>query len=353
MNNPVLTIDTTKLKHNAQTLKTLCGGHGIEICAVTKAACADIAVAQAFLDSGISMLADSRVSNLKRLARFPVSKMMLRLPMLSEAADVVRYADISLNSELDTVRALSKAACRQKKIHGAVIMVEMGDLREGVLMDDVMPFASEGLKLPGLRLYGIGANFNCYGGVIPDAEKLSQLASLASQIERHFSVRLPIVSGGNSRSLHLLLEGSMPKGVNHLRLGESILLGRETSYGKAIEGLFSDVFKLTAEVVEIKEKPSVPYGNLGLDAFGQKPCFEDKGIMRRAIFACGRQDVLAAQLMPYPDGMEFIGASSDHMIFDVTRVQACYKVGDTIDFALPYGALVAAFTSKYINKRYL
>ena len=40
---------------------------------------------------------------------------------------------------------------------------------------------------------GIGANFNCYDGVIPDEPKLTELTGLAKEIESRFNIELPIV----------------------------------------------------------------------------------------------------------------------------------------------------------------
>jgi len=117
------------------------------------------------------------------------------------------------------------------------------------------------------------------------------LVNIAEKLERDFNIDIKIISGGNSSSLFLINENKLPSKINNLRIGEAILLGRETAYGKKIDGTFDDVFRLVCEVVENKEKPSVPVGEKGLDAFGNKPVFEDKGIMQRAILGIGRQDI--------------------------------------------------------------
>lgn len=353
MSNPSLIIDTSKLRHNVKIVSKMCKASGIDICAVTKACCAHPKIAEIFSESGAAMLADSRVQNLKQLSSYSTSKMMLRLPMISEAMDVVRYCDVSLNSELKTVKALSEAAVKLSKQHGIIIMIELGDLREGIPPEEALAFAKETIKLPGVNLTGVGVNFNCYGGVIPDEENLSRLAEVASDIEEKLGINLQIISGGNSGSLYLLKENKMPSKINNLRLGESILLGMDTSFQQKIEGLNYDVFTLKAEVIEMKEKPSVPSGNIGLNAFGQETGYVDNGVIRRVILACGRQDLPCDRLIPIEDGVKYLGSSSDHMILDITQSGKGYAVGDIITFNLSYGALVGAFSSKYIHKIFI
>lgn len=350
MHYPMLIVNRGKLKYNIETMLRIGRDAGIDICAVTKVFCAHPGIAGIFVEAGAKILGDSRIQNLKKLAHLPVRKMMLRIPMISEAKEIVRYADVSLNSELKTIDALSQAAISLNKRHGVIIMVELGDLREGVMPEEVVDFAGKVLQEKGVQLNGVGANLNCYGGVLPTENNLSQLVSIARKIENEYNISLPIVSGGNSGSVYLMQENRMPKGINQLRLGETILRGCETSFQKRIDGLHQDVFTFRAEIVEIKVKPSYPAGEIGMDAFGNRPSYEDKGPMKRAILACGRQDVLFNHLSPLDEGVEFVGASSDHLIMDVTNAAKDYAIGDTMDFSIKYGALLAACTSEYVCK---
>lgn len=350
MRYPALIIDRQKLVENTQAITWLCRDAGIGFCAVTKAVCAHPEIARAFLEGGATSLADSRIENLIRLSAFPVPKLLLRIPMPSEADDVVRFADISLNSEWTTLERLSEAAVRLGRIHGVILMVELGDLREGVPLDQAVDLAGRTLRLPGLKLQGVGTNLNCYGGVIPDEHNLSELVVIARQIEAAYRIRLEIVSGGNSGSVYLAASGRMPAGINHLRLGEVLLLGRETSFRKQYPGLHTDAFTFRAEIIELKWKPSLPIGQVRQNAFGRKPHVHDRGLMLRAIVACGRQDILYDLITPRERGIKLVGASSDHLILDVTHSEHPLAVGDTVDFSLAYGALVAASTSEYVHK---
>lgn len=349
--NPRIDINLNKLKHNTKLLCDKCKENGIEIAAVTKAFCGNPDIAKAYIDGGVTYLADSRIENLKKLNNVPSEKMLLRLPMISRAKEVVTYADISLNSEIETIIALNDAAKSVNKIHKVIIMVDLGDLREGFFDNENLKEALLQLKeLKNIKIVGVGSNLTCYGGVIPSESNLGKLVQYSETIENILNTKLEIISGGNSSSIYLLEENRMPQKINNLRLGESILLGRESAYGKHIESTFEDVFQLVAEIIEIKHKPTVPIGEIGMDAFGNTPEFEDKGIRKRAILAVGRQDFGDNDIKPVEESIEIIGASSDHLIVDITKCDIDYKVGDEITFNIVYGSLLSLMTSEYIHK---
>ncbi len=368
MNTPRLTVDLDKLTHNVRTVAALCGRHGISVLGVVKAAAGHLEVARAFVAGGVTALGDSRLENLERLRRAGIGAelTMLRLPQPSRVADVVRLADVSLNSELSTIALLSREAERLGRRHGVVVMVDLGDLREGFWIGDgvatamaageLATLARELRSLSGVEVVGIGTNLTCYGGVVPTMGCLSGLVTIKAELESTLGRTLAVVSGGNTSSLPLMLEGGLPPGVNELRIGEGILLGRDTVRRDPIPGTFQDAFVLTAEVIEVKEKPSVPVGETANDAFGHKPAFADRGVRPRAILALGRQDVVPEALEPLLPGAEVLGASSDHLVVDVEDVAgggAAVKVGDEISFRVGYGALLAAMTSPYVKKEFV
>ncbi|HWJ04035.1 MAG TPA: alanine/ornithine racemase family PLP-dependent enzyme, partial [Verrucomicrobiae bacterium] len=297
-------------------------------------------------------LADSRLENLQRLKslNLNVPLMLLRMPGLSQVRDTITWADTSLNSQVETITALGIEAKRQGKIHSIVIMVDLGDLREGVLPKDVVNLARQVVSIKGLRLRGLGVNLACYGGVIPSEGNLGQLVGLARDVERETGQRLEVVSGGNSSSLGLLFGGKLPEGITHLRIGEGILLGRETVNRNPLPGAYQDAFILKAEVVEVQVKSSVPKGEIGQDAFGNIPVFTDTGPMMRAIVALGRQDVPSEGIYPLDNRLSIVGASSDHLIIDASK-RPGIRVGDIVRFGLCYGGLLGAMTSPFINKR--
>jgi len=350
---PNLTIDLDKIEHNARTITALCAARGIGVCGVTKVTCGMPQVARALLRGGVTAIGESRMKNIHRLKANGVTAtyMLLRIPPLSAVDDIVTSVNISLNSELSTIAALSEAAFRRGLAHRIILMVDLGDLREGVWPDDLIPVVREVLELPGIRLAGLGTNLSCYGGVIPSVENMNQLVDFAHQIEDRFQIRLEYISGGNSSALDLIAAGRMPAGVNHIRIGEGILLGRETVHRRPVPGTFQDAFLLRAEVIELKEKPSLPIGETGEDAFGGKPVFVDRGERDRAILNIGREDVYPEGMTPADDRLAILGASSDHLIVDVTDARAPVRLGDELPFFLNYSALLAAMTSAYVDKR--
>lgn len=351
--NPALIIQLSKIRHNAQVVTALCQRYGIMVTAVTKGFCAIPEVAEAMLQGGCSMVADSRVKNLQKLREFAfdVEYMLLRMPMLSETDEVVRCADISLNSEIATIQALNAAAKRAHARHKVVLMVDIGDLREGVWPDQLGKTVEAILACEYIHFEGIGTNLGCYGGVIPSPTNMQFLVEQKEWIETHFSVPVPLISGGSTSGLQLLVQGGMPPGVNHFRVGEGILLGRSTTDRFLIPGTFQDTFRIRGEVIECNEKPSVPIGERGLDAFGNIPQFADRGLRRRVIVALGRQDVVRTDgLAPFDETLVMLGATSDHLLVDTTESPYPYRVGDTVEFSLDYTSLLAAATSEYVVK---
>lgn len=347
---PRMEISLSKIKENTAILSSACRDKGINMWAVTKCFCSIPEVSKAIVSGGAVMLADSRISNLKKLKDIPVPKVLLRIPMHSQVDEVVEYADYSLNSELSTLLLLGKAAIKKGKIHKVIIMIDLGDLREGVWANDVESFVCGASKIEGISIRGFGVNLTCYGGVIPNADNLGKLVKIAKEMETKFNLDIEIISGGNSSSFYLVQNNKMIEGINNLRLGEVMLLGRETAFGNPIPGLHGDVFILKGEIIELKEKPSMPVGEIGMDAFGNKPTFEDRGIIKRAIIGMGRQDIDPNGIMPLDNNIDIIGASSDHTMLDVTKSDRVYNVGDILEFYVDYSCLLRAMTSEYVEK---
>jgi predicted amino acid racemase len=352
MRTPYLSIDLVKIEQNARTIVGLCSGHGIEVAGVTKGVCGHPEVACAMLRGGVTTLADSRLANIRRMRQAGIRSpfMLLRLPSLSETEEVVAATQLSLNSELGVLKALSAAALGRKRGHGVILMVDLGDLREGVWPDRLLPLAKQLVGLCGIRLVGIGANLACFGAVVPTADLMQRLVELAETVEQEFAIELKWISGINSSGLVLIAGGQMPKRVNHARIGEAILLGRETIHRRPWPGTVQDAFVLHAEVLEVQRKPSVPLGERSEDAFGQHPTFEERGEILRALLNVGREDVDVAGIAPIDPRLHILGASSGYLALDATAAAGELKVGDELTFSLNYSALLRAMTSEYVKK---
>jgi len=353
---PRLVINLTKLRHNAGALVRLCAQHGItDLGFVTKVFTADEAMVRVLAQSGCRYLADSRVENLRSCAGAGKERILLRLTMPSQAEDVVDAAEISFQSEERTLSALNEAAKKAGKNHRVVLMIDLGDLREGIIFRDREKiFSAVDLieAAPNLTLYGAAFNLTCYGSVLPTVTNLTAFMEIVEAIEARIGRRLSLISGGNSSSLTLMDRGEMPPRVNNLRLGEALVLGRETAYGQDLPGLYQDVVTLEAEIVEVQTKPSHPIGEIGVNAFGESIVYEDIGDRRRAIAAVGRQDMDCDTLTPLRPGVSVIGASSDHLILDVTDCAEPAEVGQILSFRMTYGGLLRGFTSRYVDRSY-
>lgn len=346
---PSIHIHLKKFERNLRFLTSLLHAEDRSVTAVSKVFLADQKLIDIINQTDIEYIADSRIENL-RLMKTDKQKVMLRIPAISEVFDVIDVCNISLNSELKTIQALNDACEKKNKTHKIILMFDIGDLREGIFYKDFHIDMIKKIKnLSHIELYGIGTNLTCYGGVIPSRETYEKLIDIKHQIEHKFGDTLKMISGGNSSAILMLKRHELSPYINNLRIGEAFVLGRETAYGTHIEGMADDVFTLKTEIVELKEKPSYPEGELGLDAFGKKVQFIDRGMMVRAICNVGKQDVNPFDLIP-PDGVEILGGSSDHLILSITN--NTYKLGDFIEFKLTYGSLLSLMTSPYIRRVY-
>ena len=349
MSTPRLEINLAKIRHNARTLVDMLGCRGISVSGVTKAVLGLPTIANELLAAGVSDLADSRIENIQNMREAKITEHMtlLRSPMKSQAALVVTNANTSLNTELDVISELSKAAQMRGMTHGILLMVELGDLREGIMPVDLENVVRRTLQFPNLILNGIGTNLACRSGVVPDTVNMSELSRLADTMDATFGRVIKIVSGGNSGNLSWVLEGADTGRINNLRLGEAILLGCEPLERQPIEGLYGDAFTLVAEVIESKVKPSQPWGKIAQTAFGATTRAADRGDVSQAIFAVGQMDTDPEGITP-PPGIEILGSSSDHLIVKTSHNRL--PVGYEARFQLNYGALIRAMASPYVTK---
>ncbi len=352
---PRLLINITSIRDNTEFVVRTCGQNNIKITGVTKSFCGQPPLAATMLQGGVEVLADSRMDNLRLLRKsFPEAKLMLlRITMPGEAKDTVAICDRSVNSELATIEQLNTLAGQAGKKHGIILMVDMGDLREGLWPDDVLAAALSVEGLPHVELIGLATNFGCFGGVLPDEVNTSDFARLALEVEAAIARPLEVVSIGGSTCLELAQSGQLHPKINDLRIGEAISVGTNASqHGAPIPGMRQDGFRLLAELAEIQDKPSVPIGQIGPDAFGHVPHFTDKGIMRRGVLAIGKQDTSFDLLRPVDTAIEILGGSSDHMICDLTSCRE-YRVGDVVEFEVGWSAMLHLMTSPYVEKEYL
>ena len=347
---PQLEFDLALLRSNADAVISRCRGMGIRVCGVIKGVDGLPEAARVLRAAGAAELGTSRLEQVAkcRAAGVPGPWLLIRIPGLTELPDVVALCETSLQSEWPTLLALEEECLRQNKTHRVIVMTDLGDLREGFWDKKELVDVCERVErdLPHVQLAGIGVNLTCYGSTKPTPEKMNELVGLARQVEQRIGRKLEIVSGGATSSFTLVHWGTMPAGVNHLRIGEAILLGKDLQVDWGIRDmdyLRMDALTLRAEVVEVKDKPTYPIGEFAIDAFGRKPVYEDRGIRRRAILALGRADVGELEsLIPREPGMTVIGGSSDHCIVDVEDCPRRLQVGDIVEFSLCYSHMLYA-----------
>lgn len=346
---PRLEIDLDKIYHNARTLVDRLSCRGIAVTGVTKAALGSPEIARVLLKAGVSGLGDARIENIQSMRAAGVSAPMtlIRTPMLSQAALVVAYANVSLNTEIEVIAKLSSAAQAAKKDHEVILMVELGDLREGIMPGDLESTIREVLRMPNITIKGIGANLACHSGVVPDARNMNELSLISRSIDAIFGPILSIVSGGNSSNLPWALSSANTGRINNLRIGEAILLGCEPLYRQPIEGLQTDAFTVIAEVIESSIKPSLAWGTIAQTAFGAKEPKQDRGQIQHTILAIGQQDTDPNGLAS-PSGISVLGASSDHLILESSGKYL--SVGTEVRFLPNYSAVLRAMTSPFVTK---
>lgn len=344
---PQVRINLDHLEENVRTVVRRCAGAGVSVAGVVKGTTGIAECIEVFAKGGVSQIASSRLEQLETVNKLGLGLpvLLIRIPMISEAAEAVRLSDISLNSETEVMRELNRQAEIAGKKHGVILMADLGDLREGFWDENQLIEAALEVerKLPNLELKGVGTNLGCYGSIQPTVEKLEELVSVAEDVERAIGRRLEIVSGGASSSYMRILDGNLPDRINHLRIGEQILnaYDLDTYYGYDVKDMHQDVYSLLAEVVEVKDKPTHPVGETGVDAFGRKPVYEDRGIRRRAIVAVGKVDLGDGDnIFPEDPGIRVLGGSSDHTILDVEDADREVAVGDILRFRMNYGGMV-------------
>lgn len=344
-----------KLKHNYHFLDTLFKENGIEWGVVSKLLCGNKLYLQELVTLGIKELHDTRIINLKAIKQVSedVQTVYIKPPPKRSLASVIKYADVSFNTDFYTINLLSEEAVRQQKKHKIIIMVEMGDLREGVVGDNLLDFYEKIFELKNIEVIGLGTNLNCLNGIMPSEEKLVQLSLYKQLIEAKFNRKIPWVSGGTSVTVPMLIKKQVPKAVNHFRIGEALFFANDLFTDGVIEGMHPDVFRLYTEIIELYEKPIIPSGEQKENPSGKITEFNDADIGKksyRAIIDIGLLDCNPQFLIPEDENLQVIEASSDMLVLDLGRNDKKYKVGDLITFQLKYMGALGVMNSNYIAK---
>lgn len=356
---PELVIDLNKLENNISQMKARCDKKKEELAGVIKGCSGIYEIALEFEKAGVSFIASSRLDQLKPLRKKGIKTpfMLIRIPMISEVDDVIDTVDVSLNSEIEVLKELNASAKKKGVIHKVILMQDLGDLREGFFGEEELLLAVSMVEeMDNLHLLGIGTNVGCYGSINATVDKLNELVAFAELVESKIGRKLEYISGGATSSLPRVIEGNIPSRINLLRVGEGILLAKDLKdlYHYDMSYMYQDVFTLRCEVIEVKDKPTHPIGEIMFDAFGHTPTYEDRGIRKRALLAIGKADyAFFDELLMREEGAFLVGASSDHTIVDVEDCSRDIKVGDIIEFDLCYATMIYVTNSNNINKVFI
>jgi predicted amino acid racemase len=350
-----VTIDLNILKHNIDVIDQWMTDHGASWTLVTKVLCGHSDTIKGLHKLGVSSMADSRLSNLRSIKKVipHLESWYLRLPHYSAIEGIVSLADVSLNSEIKTIEELNREAKNQDKVHGIIVMIELGDLREGILPGALIDFYNHIFGFPNINVLGIGSNLGCLAGSVPNEDQLMQLVLYRELLELKFNHKLPMISSGTSSILPLLLEEKVPRAINHFRIGEAVFLGSDLVNGGTLKDLRDDAITLEVEIVEIKEKNLVPLGETGSETPFESLNIADISPGQRgyrAIVAVGQLDTEVSGLTPLNPDYKLAGASSDLTVVNVGENPEGLKVGGTLKFRVNYAALLRLMSNRYIDQ---
>lgn len=354
-----LKIDTNKIISNINKLNSILDKHNIKWTLVTKMLSGYKPVLEKILcnDSikNLHSVGDARISNLKAIKQIKsdIVTMYIKPPAIVQAKNVVKYADISLNSSYKTIEALNKEAEKQNKIHKVVVMIEMGELREGILRENILSFYEKVFNMPNIEIIGLGTNLGCMYGVEPTYDKLIQLSLYKQLIDSNFKTKLELISSGSSITLPLLSKNKIPEEINHFRIGETAFLGVSPYNGKKFRNLSTKAFDFSAEIIELEKKDLVPDGNIGDGGIGYTAEIEHLKTdeLYRCILDFGEIDVEVDNLTQKDPNLNFIGTTSDMTVYAFKNQSSKYKVGNQIHFTPNYMAVARIMNSRYITKK--
>lgn len=358
-----LKINVKEIKKNIQILSEFFLERNVQWSLVTKVFSGDQEFLRRLLSpeivANIHSVGDSRLTSLKNLkAVYPqLRTIYIKPPAKVYADEVVKYADVSLNSSYNTIKALNEAAIKQKKNHQIILMVEMGELREGIERDNLVNFYKRVFEMPNIEVIGLGSNLGCMYGVEPTYDKMLQLSLYKKLIECKFNKRINLISGGSSITLPLLEQGSVPPEINHFRIGEAAFFGTSPSENKQFLNLSPDAFNFYANIIELEEKGIVPDGVISEANIGHTAGFKPEDLDRttyKAIVDFGMLDVDYSELTPIDETIGFVGTTSDMTVYDLgdnvdENGNKKYSINTAICFKPSYMAAARLLNSKFID----
>lgn len=362
-----LEINIAKIRKNIKLLNEFFKKHDIHWSLITKVFSGDKELLKRLLTpdivGGIHSVGDSRLSSLKNLKEVnpDLITIYIKPPPIAYVSEVVKYADISLNSSFKTINALNEAAQKQNKTHKVIVMIELGELREGVNREDFTDFYKSVFNLSNIEVVGLGSNLGCMYGIAPTYDKLLQLCLYKELIEAKHGTKLDLVSGGSSITLPLVETQTVPKDVNHFRIGEAAFFGTSPLDNKQFKDLDTDAFNFYTQIIELEEKGIVPDGVISDANIGHTSEFEEKDsgkTTHKAILDFGLLDVDQEGLTCDDEEVKFVGITSDMTVIDIgdnvnENGKQKYHVGDMLCLDPNYISVARLLNSKFIDTKFV
>jgi predicted amino acid racemase len=346
-----LLINLSKLKHNIRWVQNLCVENRVQLVGVVKGCNALSPIIEAFEEMGVQRLGMSRMEDAAKtfhlLAQRPY---FISIPSLQQVEGIVESFQVSLHSELKTIEALAEVARRRRRSHGILVMVDSGDLREGVLPRDVNDLVRCILNREDryVKFLGLGANLGCRCIPSPTEEDIDYFGEIAAFVKRSMNVSMDIVSIGGSVVIPWMENQSLPNEINQVRIGESILLGNIPPGAQRHDPLSNEVFILRAAVVEVKEKPFKTLDKRS--PFSNRKNHDGGSVGRiQALLDVGFLDTDPLGLTPRDHPLKLIAATSDYTLADATACDPRLQPGEVIDFSMNYQALVRMLHAPHLT----
>ncbi|MFP4619671.1 MAG: alanine racemase [Bacteroidales bacterium] len=358
-----LVVKTENIIKNIQKLDAYLKNRNIQWSLVSKVLSGDIKFLEKILTPDVvdrlHSIGDSRLSSLKNIKKVnsDIKTIYIKPPATQLAREIASYADISVNTNANTIKVLNKEAKKQKKNHKVIIFIELGELREGVLRENIINFYEEVFNLSNIEIIGIGSNLGCMYGIEPTYDKLVQLSLFKQLLEETFNKNIDLISGGSSITLPLIKKQLVPDSINHFRIGEAAFFGTSPLDDKRFNALSTDTFSFNANIIEMEEKRNIPDGIIGEGNIGHvvQPENEvDSGKHYRAILDFGLLDVDVNDLKAKDQNINFLGTTSDMTVYDLgknlnSKLKQKYQVGNKIFFKPNYMAVARCMNSKFVD----
>lgn len=346
-----LTVNLSALRSNLVRVVQFCEARNLDLLLVTKVVQSRGSILSA-LGEGTRRVADVHASNFEALdpQRHPV-RAILR-PTFGDATTVARLATRVFVSDPRLARVLGEA--REALVPGhpleVILMVETGDLRDGIPWDDLPGVVRSLAAVPGLDLRGLGTNLGCLAGAVPDQASLTRMADHLNSVRRQTGHPLPEFSLGGTVFWDVLEKGPIPPEFTELRIGEAVFFGWNTSLGGPVRGLSPSVFRIDLEVLEAwdKQVSAVPEGPVGYNAFGSMTTQSLTGRRKRAVLDGGGNLVPLAALTPLDPGCILVGETHEYTVVDCQDSTRAVEPGGFLRFRPGYEAVARSFLSPFL-----